>query len=196
MPGARHLEHDRRQPVADEVVDVAGDPTPLGEKRLLGQLPPGALELGGQVHLPSQCATDDPGEGDAQDPDVDGDLGRVLNHRAQHGSRSRDQAESDGCRERGGPATDDEREQAGLEHEGLEVPRALRNDDRHDDGDADGRKRHIRHEGPQAEGGDRCGHEEKVDRGGRRRDCGDHGDHERERGNEAAKIVGFEPPSV
>ena len=60
VPGARHLEHHGGQAVTDEVVDVTSDPTPLCEQRLLGQLPPRALELDHESFLASDRATQRP----------------------------------------------------------------------------------------------------------------------------------------
>ena len=53
MPGARDLQHDGSQPVTDEVVHVASDPTAFGEQRLVVELAPGALELAHEPFLPS-----------------------------------------------------------------------------------------------------------------------------------------------
>ena len=72
VAGARDLEHHGGQPVAHEVVDVAGDPAPLDQQRLLGELAPGGLELGDELALACGRAAEDPREGDAQDPDAAG----------------------------------------------------------------------------------------------------------------------------
>ena len=92
VPGARHLQHHRRQAVPDEVVDVTSDPPALGQQRLLGQLTPRPFELDHEPLLASDCATDDPDEDDGHDPDADGDLHWILNqgheHRRGRGERS------------------------------------------------------------------------------------------------------------
>src|SRR5215207_5736170 len=51
VAGAGDLEHHGGQPVAHEVVNVAGDPAPLHQQRLLRELAPGRLELGDQLGL-------------------------------------------------------------------------------------------------------------------------------------------------
>lgn len=48
VAGTRDLEHHGSEPVSHEVMDVAGDPTPLRQHRLLGQLAPRGVELGCQ----------------------------------------------------------------------------------------------------------------------------------------------------
>ena len=93
VPGARHLQHDGGQAVTDDVVDVTSDPTPLCEKRLLGQLTTGALELDHQSFLASDRATDDPDENDRHDPDSGGDLHWILDEGHQDGRGRGEQTE-------------------------------------------------------------------------------------------------------
>jgi hypothetical protein len=60
VPSAGDLQHDRGQPVADEVVNVPRDLTPLGDQRLLSQLTPGVLKLLGESLLANERAGDHP----------------------------------------------------------------------------------------------------------------------------------------
>ena len=53
-----------------EVVDVAGDPAPLDQQRLLRELAPGGLELGDELGLARGRAAEEPREDDAEDPDA------------------------------------------------------------------------------------------------------------------------------
>jgi hypothetical protein len=78
VPGARHLKHDGRQTVSDEVVDVTSDATPLGQQRLPGELAPGGLQLGRQLSLANEDTAEEPRADDADDPDDPGSLGLVL----------------------------------------------------------------------------------------------------------------------
>jgi hypothetical protein len=64
--------------MADEVVDVTRDATPLGEQRLACKLLPRPLELGSELCLANQGSTERPRKGDPQHPDGDVDLGRIL----------------------------------------------------------------------------------------------------------------------
>ena len=99
---------------------------------LLRELAPGGVKLGCELPLASGRAGDDPGEGDAHDPDADKDLGRVLDQARRHRCGHRQQAERDCRPERWGPVADDEGEQGHLEQEWLELPGALRHDNRGD----------------------------------------------------------------
>jgi hypothetical protein len=71
--------------MAHEVVDVPRDTTPLGKQRLPGKLPPRRLELGSELSLANEGTTERPRKSDAQHPDGNVDLGRIL-----------DQGDSDG----------------------------------------------------------------------------------------------------
>ena len=84
MTGAGDLQHDGRQPVPDEIVDVAGDPAPLGKQRLLGELVSGRIQLRYQLALASGAPAHRPGKDDAQSPDPYGDFRGILELARQH----------------------------------------------------------------------------------------------------------------
>jgi hypothetical protein len=81
---ARDLEHHSRQPVANEIMDIPGDPAPFQQQRLLRKLAPGCVEPGSELGLTRQRVPDHPGKGDTQDADAHIDLGRVLNRPLNH----------------------------------------------------------------------------------------------------------------
>ena len=120
------LEHDGRQPVADEVVNVTRDLSPLGDHRTLRQLAPRLRELIGEALLANERSRQDPGEGDPHDPDRDRHLRRLLDLSHQHRRRRREHAEWDCALERRGPEPHDEGEERRLEHERFELSGALR----------------------------------------------------------------------
>jgi hypothetical protein len=179
--------------VADEVVNVPRDLTPLGNQRLLSQLTPGVLKLLGEPLLANERAGDHPREQDAHDPDRDGHLGGVLDQGHQHGRGRREDRERHRGSERRRPQTYHEGQDRRLEHQGLELPRALREHDRGDHGDRQSEQRRAGNERPDREGGDRHRREQEVDR---RRGLGDHGnqgDRERDDRHQAAEGIGLEP---
>ncbi len=141
VPRTRDLEHHGSQPMSHEVVHVTGDPTPLAHQRLLGELAPGGVELGCQLPLANEGAAKDPREDDAQDPDADSHLGRVLDHGHEDGRCRREQSQRGRHRERLRPAPDDEGEQRDLEHQRLEPSATLAHDDGEDHGEGDCWKR-------------------------------------------------------
>jgi hypothetical protein len=196
VPCAGDLEHDRGQPVSDEVVNVAGDLAPLGQQRLLCELAPGVLQLGRQLALSSEAAAQHPRERDPEDPDAHRDLGGVLDDADGDRRGPREQAQRNRRADRARPAPDDEGEQRDLEHERLESPGALRGDHRHDHGERDRDERHPRHVGPRCERGHRDRGEEEIARGPRVGDRGDDGDREGADRHEAAQLVGLGPPLI
>ncbi len=98
MASARDLQHDPGQPVADEVVHVAGDPAPLVEERLLGELAAGGFQLGYELTLASRGDANRPRKRDAHDPDSHCDLGGVLDHAGGDRRGCCEEAERDRCR--------------------------------------------------------------------------------------------------
>jgi hypothetical protein len=186
VPGARHLEHDGGQPVADEVVDVTCDFAPFGHERLLRQLTLGVLELFREPLLANDDPRYRPGEGDPHDPDRDGHLRWVLNQRHQHRSGRREQAERDRAPERLRPESDDEAQERRLEHQRLELSGALH--DHHRDDHADGQPEEGRSgcECPDGERDDRHRREEQIGDGRGLREHRDEGDRERRDRNHAA----------
>ena len=62
VAGAGDLQHDGGKSVSDEVVDVAGDPPPFLEQRLLGELTPGGVQLGRQFALAGGQAAEPQGK--------------------------------------------------------------------------------------------------------------------------------------
>jgi hypothetical protein len=179
--------------VAHEVVYVTRDLTPLGDQRLLSQLAPGVFELIRELLLPNESARHGPWEGDAHDPDGDGHLRRVLHHGHQHRRGRSEQAERHGAPERRRPAPDDEGEDRCLEHERLELSRALRDDHRDDHGDGEDQEGRLGHPGPDVEGGDGHACEQEVGRGRGLRHHGNEGDRQRDDRDQAAKRGGLEP---
>jgi hypothetical protein len=85
VAGARDLQHDGREPVSDEVVHVPRDLSAFGQPLVLGQLAPRVLELRRELLLPDEHAGQGPREADPEDPDGDGNLGRVLREGDQTG---------------------------------------------------------------------------------------------------------------
>jgi hypothetical protein len=191
VAGTGHLQHDGSQPVSHEVVDVARDPTPLSQQRLLGELSAGSVKLGCQFPLAGGRPTEDPREGNAQDPDTDRDLRRILDHARRHGRERDEQAQRDGDFARRGPAPDDEGQQRRLEQERLELPRALCHDDRDHHRERQHRQGHAGDVAPHDEGPDRERGKGKI--GGRRRvgDDSDDGDHEPEDRDPRTHLVGL-----
>ena len=155
VAGAGDLKHDSGQSVSDEVVDVARDPTPLGQNGLLRELASGGVKLGRELALASGRAADEPRESDAHDPDADEDLGRVLDQARHHRRGRRQQAERDCHSQRWGPKADDEGKQGHLEQKGLELPGSLCHDDRGEHCEGQREQRHVGHVGPHREGADR-----------------------------------------
>ena len=150
--------------MSHEVVYVPGDPTALGQQRLLGELAPRGVELRGQLRLAHKNATQEPGEDDAKDPDTYGHLGRILNHAHQDGRGRRENSERSCRSKRLRPTPDDEGEQRNLEHERLQLTEPLRHHHGNDHRDRDRQERHTWNKDPQAEGSDRDRHEHKVRR--------------------------------
>ena len=193
MSSARDLQHDCRQPVADEVVDVARDLAPLGDERLLGQLTLGVLELVGESFLANDGAGDRPREHDAHHPDRDGDLRRLLDQGHQHGggrseTRARTADLSDGDQR---PTTKARTDASNMRGSSSPVRCAI--DDRGDHGDRQDEERRSGHERPDEEGDD--GHRDEKEVGGRGRlgDRRNQTDHQRDDRHQSAGRVGLEP---
>jgi hypothetical protein len=161
VAGTGDLEHHGGQPVTHEVVDVAGDPAPLHQQRLLRELAAGGLQLGDQLTLAASRAAEDPQEGDRQDPDAHRDLGRILDHGRGHGRQRGEHEQRHGCRGRRGESPDHEREQRHLEEQRLELPGTLRDDGRDDHRERQRGERHVGQAGPREErrGGEPAEHE-------------------------------------
>jgi hypothetical protein len=193
VSGARHLQHHGRKAVADEVVDVASDPSALCKEHLLSELTPRCLELDHEAFLSSERATDNPSEQDRHDPDPEGDLHGILNHGHQYRRRRGEPTQPRRGRERRRPTRGREGEQTGIEHGRLELSSALRNDHRDDDRDRDGGERHVPREGPEAPGGDRHHREGEIHCGRRLRDRREKRKRERKERKNTAKAIGFEP---
>jgi hypothetical protein len=165
VPGTRDLEHHGGQPVAHEVVDVTGDPAPLDMQGLLREFGPGGLELGDDLGLTSGRAAENPREGDAENPDPRRDLGRILDHRRDHGSEQRQHAQRHGFGRPRGGSPDNEGEQGDLEQERLELPRPLRHHRRDDDRERQQEQRHAGHVGPHEQRGGREPAENEIGAG-------------------------------
>ena len=193
VAGARDLEHYGGEPVADEVVHVAGDPAPLGQHGLLRQLAAGGAELCGELPLTVHHAAHEPRKHDPQHPDLDMDLGRVLDEADRHGHRSGDQAQRGGGREGRGPRADDEGEERGLEHEGLDPAVTLGRHHRYGHHEDEPRQRELPGVCPRGEGGDGKRGKDRVRRGSRIGDDGEDGDREREDREQPAQLVALRP---
>ena len=111
------------------------------------------------------------GKHDAEDPDADRQLGRILDQARRHRREHGDESERDGRHLRLRPAADHVRDQRHLEQERLELARALCHDGGDDDGDRQRRERHAGHEAPDDERADRERGEDEI--GGGRRRIGD-----------------------
>jgi hypothetical protein len=189
MPGARDLKHHRGQPVSHEVVNVAGDSAPLGKQRLLRKLAPRSVELRQQLSLAGNDEPQQPRKHHAEDPDAEGD---ICNEAHCDGCRHREEAQHDCCCKRRRLAGDQESEQRHLKPQRLQLPRALRRNNRNDDGEGEGHERDARQICPQGEGRHRHHRQKEL---GHRRGWVEHrsnyGDQERENWDDAAQVVGL-----
>ena len=189
VPRTGHVQHHRREAVADEVVHVARDLPPLRDERLLGELLARRVELLGELHLPPHRARDDPRERDAQQPHAaEIGVGR-LGEPHDHGAGERQQAQGQRQAQRRHPRADDERQHRQLEQQRLELPGPDRDDDGcdHHDGHAD--DRHPRQPRPRREGDHGDHREHRRARGTRVGDHRDDRDDQRQRRDEAADLV-------
>jgi hypothetical protein len=193
VASARHLQHDRGEPVSHEVVDVAGYPAPLGENRLVGELTPGGAELRSQSLLTCHYAAHEPWEHDAHKPDPDFDLGRVLDDADRDRHRGGDQSQCEGHPEGRSPDPDDEGEQRDLERELLEVPVALRRHHRDRNSEGQHGQRKPPEKRPRGEDDSRNRGEDRIGRRPRIGDAGQDRDHDRKGREQQAQLVGLRP---
>jgi hypothetical protein len=162
VPGARHLQHHRGQPVSHEVVYVARDPPALLEQRLLGELAPACLERGGKPGFTERRATDQPRERDTHDPDSHRRLPRCFDRADRDRRRHREHTKRHRRRRRLAPPGDDERHQRRLEHDRLVMAAVLDRDHRHEHRERDRRQRNLRPVRPRAERRRRDRHQQQL----------------------------------
>ena len=191
VAGAGDVEHDSRQRVAGEVVELTGDAPALLRHRLLGECLARPLQLADQGLLAVEQAPEDEGEDVGERPRLPADV--LLGN--DHGGDEPRHRRGDS----GDPCSSQRRVDVGgdvEDHRDAEEPRRFEHrahpgDD--EDRDEDGEREHLDREAGEAlledEGGD-CGRQDQqVERRPRVGELGDRRDHDGADGEEPVLVA-------